>query len=252
MSWLTHHVTVDLNPKEQVGIPTDVATEDIVPPFSQAAPILSDASSEQEMLPDPQEEVIFEPKTLIDATNDISSAVELPCRYELPPRNTRGVLPRRYDPQFESQRSRYPISRDETSNMAHTTVAFMTSLYSNFLTLITKEALRDLRWQKAMKDEITTLKKNNTWESCMLPKGKKTVGCKWVYSIKYHFNGTIKRYKARLVAKGHTQTYGIDNSETFSPVAKIGTIRVLFSIAATKDLPLYQFDVKNTFLQGEI
>ena len=86
----------------------------------------------------------------------------------------------------------------------------------------------------------------------MLPKGKKTVGCKWVYSIKYHFNGTIKRYKARLVAKGHTQTYGIDNSETFSPVAKIGTIRVLFSIAATKDLPLYQFDVKNTFLQGEI
>ena len=103
-----------------------------------------------------------------------------------------------------------------------------------------------------MENEILALKWNNTWDKCTLPEGKKTVGCKWVFTIKYHADGTIERYKARLVAKGYTQTYGIDYSETFSPVAKIDTIRVLFSIAANKDWPLYQFDVKNAFLHGEI
>ena len=103
-----------------------------------------------------------------------------------------------------------------------------------------------------MKDEVIALKRNSTWERCMLPKGKKIVGFKWLFTIKYHADGTIERYKARLDAKGYTQTYGIDYSETFSPFAKIDTIRVLFLIAANKDWPLYQFDVKNSFLHGEI
>ena len=87
---------------------------------------------------------------------------------------------------------------------------------------------------------------------CEIPNGKKIVGCGWVYSIKYHADGTIERYKARLVAQGYTQTYGVDYSETFSPVAKIDTIRVLFSIVANKDWPLHQFEVKNAFLYGKI
>jgi Reverse transcriptase (RNA-dependent DNA polymerase) len=73
------------------------------------------------------------------------------------------------------------------------------------------------------------------------------VGCRWVYSIKFDANGNIDRYKARLVAKGYTQTYGIDFQETFSPVAKLNTIRVLLSLAANLEWPLHQFDVKNVF-----
>nr|KYP61345.1 Retrovirus-related Pol polyprotein from transposon TNT 1-94 [Cajanus cajan] len=103
-----------------------------------------------------------------------------------------------------------------------------------------------------MDTEMEALEKNKTWELVSLPKGKKPVGCKWVYTVKYKANGSIERYKARLVAKGFTQTYGIDYSETFAPVAKMNTVRVLLSLAANCGWELQQFDVKNAFLHGEL
>ena len=95
------------------------------------------------------------------------------------------------------------------------------------------------------------LEKHETWEIVNLPEGKTTVGCKWVFTVKFKSNGTLERYKARLVAKGFTQTYGIDDTETFVSVAKLNIVRVLLSIVANLDWPLQQLDAKNAFLNGD-
>jgi Reverse transcriptase (RNA-dependent DNA polymerase) len=85
-----------------------------------------------------------------------------------------------------------------------------------------------------MKEELKASEKNKTWVIVQLPKEKKSVGCKWVYKIKYNSNETVERYKTRLVIKGYTQTYGIDYQEIFAPVAKMNAVRILLSIAVNQ------------------
>jgi hypothetical protein len=103
-----------------------------------------------------------------------------------------------------------------------------------------------------MNVEMEALEKNKTWELVELPAGKKPVGCKWVYTVKYRADGSVERYKARLVAKGYTQRYGVDYIETFAPIAKLNTVRVLLSLVANFGWDLQEFDVKNAFLHGDL
>ena len=104
-------------------------------------------------------------------------------------------------------------------------------------------------WKEAMKEEMKSLYKNDTWELTRLPKGKKAIGCKWVYAKK---QGSLKedsvRYKARLVAKGYAQREGIDYNEVFSPVVKHSSIRISLALVAQYELDLDQLDVKTAFL----
>ncbi|KAJ7967937.1 Retrovirus-related Pol polyprotein from transposon TNT 1-94 [Quillaja saponaria] len=130
--------------------------------------------------------------------------------------------------------------------------AFVSSLLSVSIPQDWKEALADPKWEDAMVEEMKALSKNDTWELASLPYGKRAIGCKWVFTIKRKADGTIERYKARLVARGFTQTYGVDYQETFAPVAKMNSIRVLISCAVNLGWDLQQLDVKNAFLHGDL
>jgi hypothetical protein len=107
-------------------------------------------------------------------------------------------------------------------------------------------------WFNAMKEEMESMAKNQVWDLVDLPKGAVAIGCKWVYKTKTDASGNVERYKARLVAKGFTQKEGIDYHETFSPVSKKDSFRIIMALVAHFDLELHQMDVKTTFLNGDL
>ena len=92
------------------------------------------------------------------------------------------------------------------------------------------EALLDSRWVQTMEEEYIALHRNHTWDLVPYSKDMNLIGCKWVFRVKFKPDGSIQKYKARLVAKGFLQNPGVDYIETFSPVVKAPTIRVLFSL----------------------
>jgi hypothetical protein len=114
------------------------------------------------------------------------------------------------------------------------------------------DALRLPHWQKAMQEEYDALINNGTWQLVPPVSGRSPVDCKWVFKVKRHADGSVERYKARLVAKGFRQRYGLDYAETFSPVIKPTTVRLLLSIAVSRGWSIRQADVKNAFLHGDL
>ncbi|WVZ79620.1 hypothetical protein U9M48_027180 [Paspalum notatum var. saurae] len=103
-----------------------------------------------------------------------------------------------------------------------------------------------------MQEEFNALMKNNTWSLVPPPAGANVISGKWIFRHKLNPDGTLARYKACWVVRGFNQEYGIDYDETFSPVIKPATIRVVLSIATSASWPIHQLDVKNAFLHGNL
>jgi len=115
-----------------------------------------------------------------------------------------------------------------------------------------RSALADPNWRAAMADEYQALMVNGTWRLVPRPPGANVVTGKWIYKHKYHSDGSLARHKARWVVRGFSQQHGVDYDETFSPVVKPSTIRIVLSAAVSRYWPIHQLDVKNAFLHGHL
>ncbi|XP_073507724.1 alpha-1,3-mannosyl-glycoprotein 4-beta-N-acetylglucosaminyltransferase C isoform X1 [Phyllobates terribilis] len=108
------------------------------------------------------------------------------------------------------------------------------------------------KWIEATETEIKSMHDSNTWTLTDLPEGRKAIGYKWIFKVKYQTDGTAERYRARLIAKEYSQKYGEDYDETFAPVVKHTTIRTLLTVAAMKQMELRHLDVNTAFLNGDL
>ena len=176
-------------------------------------------------------ESIQEAESLSDTTNqsfveDVPETVLDTSIRRNPPRRNKGIPKPTYEPDLTSK-AKYPMSHYVSNHrLSESNKSFVNQLSIVSIPNSVQEALADKRWKAAMDEEMKSLQKNETWELVDRPAGKKLVGCRWIYTVKYQADGTIERFKARLVAKRYTQTYGIDYTDTFTHVAKINTVRV--------------------------
>lgn len=107
-------------------------------------------------------------------------------------------------------------------------------------------------WNDAIEAELRALEENETFRLMELPKGRKAIKTRWVFKVKRHADDSVERFKARLVAKGFTQKEGIDYNETFAPVVKNTTLRLMLNLAVQKNWEITQVDVSSAFLNGKI
>lgn len=108
------------------------------------------------------------------------------------------------------------------------------------------------QWLDAMHQELLSLNKHQTWKLCDLPKDRKPLACKWLFNLKNNDRGEPVRFKARLVAQGFSQKFGLDYNQTFAPVAKQSTLRLILSIASQANYNAIHLDVKTAFLYGKL
>ncbi|CAL8139429.1 unnamed protein product [Prunus armeniaca] len=163
------------------------------------------------------------------------------------------IVPVRYDVTYTSptidSNDEYEASTQESPQQQD----FIATRRSNHIPSAYKEAVKSsesVEWKKSMDEEMKSLHKNETWKLVQLPKGKKAIGCKWVYMESLEKDNI--RFKARLIAKSYAHNEGIDYNEVFSHVVKHSSIRILLALVAQFDLELAQIDVKTAFLHGDL
>lgn len=167
-----------------------------------------------------------------EENGEATNSHEEPC-VRVSQRSTKGIPPKRLIEEMHVAHGEIKEQEPRSFNEA------MSSKFKN-------------NWLDAMKEELSSLEENQTWDLCNLPEDRKAVGCKWVFKIKKSTDGKTQQFKARLVAQGFSQKYGEDYDETFAPVVRQTTLRTLLSVSAKEKFLVHHFDVKTAFLNGEL
>jgi hypothetical protein len=189
---------------------------------------------------------------IVDTSTQPLQRVSSRCR-QPPPHLKDYICQSSASPSFLTNKSVYPISHYLSYNkLSNDHLHFALSLTTHTEPKTYTEASKFECWNKAMETELSALEQTGTWKLVDLPPGVKPIGCRWVYKIKHHADGSIERFKARLVAKGYNQIEGLDYFDTYSPVAKLTTVRLIIALASMHHWFIHQLDVNNAFLHGEL
>ena len=108
------------------------------------------------------------------------------------------------------------------------------------------------RWREAIEEELQNLENHQTWEYNELPPGRKAIGSKWVFKVKYHPDGSVARFKARLVAQGFSQVQGIDFSKTFAPTVRRESLQIYLALCLMLNLFIHQVDIVGAYLESSL
>lgn len=147
----------------------------------------------------------------------------------------------------------HPLSANFTyKNVSSAHKIFYTNIIEHTEPQTYSEAISSPQWKAAITDELQALEANKTWDLVPFTSDIHPIGCRYVFKLKLNPDGTVDKYNARLVAKGYTQQFGLDYNETFSPVAKLTSVRVLLALASMHDWSIDHLDVHNAFLNGEL
>ncbi|GJW83277.1 retrovirus-related pol polyprotein from transposon TNT 1-94 [Tanacetum coccineum] len=207
-------------------------TLDETPPPSKTSPLVDDDLDEEEAIK------VIEKKNLendiVDETLEIDEIVNIKESRNHPLENVIGNLNQR-------------TLRSQAQNQSNFFCFISTIEPKNV-----NEALTDDSWIVAMQEELNQFIANDVWELVPQPRNMTIIGTKWVFRNKLDENGIVSRNKARLVAQGYNQQEGIDYDETYAPVARLESIRILLAYACALDFKLFQMDVKSAFLNGFI
>lgn len=163
------------------------------------------------------------------------------------------VFPNKYNDFVVDSKVKYGLEKFVSyANLSSENFCFVTKLNKLSEPKNHWEASKSEHWKEAMNNEMKALYENDTFEIVELPCDRKAIGFKWVFKIKYKSSGDIDRFKARLVVQGFNQKEGVDFDETFSPVVKIVTIRCVINLAVQQSWHIFQLDVNNAFLYGDL
>ncbi|RVW53770.1 Retrovirus-related Pol polyprotein from transposon TNT 1-94 [Vitis vinifera] len=159
------------------------------------------------------------------------------------------------EPAIESTSLEDPLDVEATSDTPMLKVRPLSDVYERCNLIYAEptcytEVARFPKWIEAMKPEINVIERNGTWKLTELPKATKAIGVKWVFRTKFNSDGSTFKHKARLVVKGFAQVVGVDYGDTFAPIARHDTIRLLLALAGQIGWKVYHLDVKSAFLNG--